>query len=59
MFTKHSKVIKIGQQEWTLESGKIARQAADLVPGEELQIQLEEGQVKVLITEVSISESSS
>ncbi|NET57650.1 MAG: exodeoxyribonuclease VII large subunit [Symploca sp. SIO2E6] len=32
--------------------GKIARQAADLVPGEELQIQLPEGQVTVMIKEI-------
>jgi len=36
--------------------GKIVRQATDLVPGEELQIQLEEGQVKVMVTEIIESE---
>ncbi|NER48880.1 MAG: exodeoxyribonuclease VII large subunit [Symploca sp. SIO1A3] len=33
-------------------TGKIVRQATDLAPGEELQIQLEEGQVTVTVKEV-------
>ena len=45
-------VLKRGYAVVRSADGKIARQAADLVPGEELQIQLEEGQVKVMITEI-------
>ncbi|NER21975.1 MAG: exodeoxyribonuclease VII large subunit [Symploca sp. SIO1C2] len=36
----------------SIEEGKIVRQATDLAPGEELEIQLEEGQVTVTVKEV-------
>ncbi len=50
-------VLKRGYAVVRSADGKIARQAADLVPGEELQIQLEQGEVKVMITKIVTSEN--
>ena len=47
-----NRVLKRGYAVVRSADGKIARQAADLVLGEELQIQLQEGEVKVVITEI-------
>ena len=47
-----NRVLKRGYAVVRSTNGKIARQAADLVLGEELQIQLQEGEVKVVITEI-------
>ncbi len=45
-------VLKRGYAVVRKENGTIARSAANLVPGQELQIQLGEGQVKVKVTEI-------
>ncbi|NEP62236.1 MAG: exodeoxyribonuclease VII large subunit [Symploca sp. SIO2G7] len=45
-------VLKRGYAIVRSADGKIVRQVTDLVPGEELQIQLGEGQVKVIIKEI-------
>jgi exodeoxyribonuclease VII large subunit len=45
-------VLKRGYAVVRTEQGKIARNAASLVPGEELQIQLAEGQINVKVTEI-------
>jgi len=45
-------VLKRGYAIVRSADGKIARQATDLAPGEELKIQLEEGQVTVTVKEV-------
>jgi exodeoxyribonuclease VII large subunit len=45
-------VLKRGYAVVRKENGMIARSAANLVPGQELQIQLSEGQVKVNVTEI-------
>lgn len=45
-------VLKRGYAVVRTENGTIARKAANLAPGQELQIQLGEGQVKVKITEI-------
>jgi exodeoxyribonuclease VII large subunit len=45
-------VLKRGYAVVRTEQGKIVRNAASLVPGEELQIQLAEGQVNVKVTEI-------
>lgn len=45
-------VLKRGYAVVRSTDGKIVRQATNLVPGEELQIQLEEGQVTVTVKEV-------
>ncbi len=45
-------VLKRGYAVVRMENGTIARSAASLVPGQELQIQLGEGQVKAKITEI-------
>ncbi len=45
-------VLKRGYAVVRLENGTIARSAANLVPGQELQIQLGEGQVKANVTEI-------
>lgn len=45
-------VLKRGYAVVRLENGMIARSATHLVPGQELQIQLGEGQVKAKITEI-------
>ena len=46
------KVLKRGYAVVRSENGTIARSAANLVPGQELQIQLGEGQVKVTVTKI-------
>jgi exodeoxyribonuclease VII large subunit len=45
-------VLKRGYAVVRKENGTIARSATNLVPGQELQIQLGEGQVKVKVTEI-------
>ena len=45
-------VLKRGYAVVRSENGTIARSAANLVPGQELQIQLGEGQVKVTVTKI-------
>lgn len=45
-------VLKRGYAVVRKENGTIARSAANLVPGQELQIQLGEGQVKVTVTQI-------
>ncbi|MEQ8380792.1 MAG: exodeoxyribonuclease VII large subunit [Coleofasciculus sp. A1-SPW-01] len=45
-------VLKRGYAVVRTEQGKIARNATSLVPGEELQIQLAEGQINVQVTEI-------
>jgi exodeoxyribonuclease VII large subunit len=45
-------VLKRGYAVVRTENGMIARSAANLVPGQELQIQLGEGQVKVNVTDI-------
>src|ERR671933_2856737 len=45
-------VLKRGYAVVRKENGMISRSAANLVPGQELQIQLGEGQVKVKVTEI-------
>jgi exodeoxyribonuclease VII large subunit len=45
-------VLKRGYAVVRMENGMIARSASNLVPGQELQIQLGEGQVKVNVTEI-------
>jgi exodeoxyribonuclease VII large subunit len=45
-------VLKRGYAVVRKENGTIARSAANLAPGQELQIQLGEGQVKVKVTEI-------
>ena len=45
-------VLKRGYAVVRTEQGKIARNAASVVPGEELQIQLAQGQIKVKVTEI-------
>ncbi len=45
-------VLKRGYAVVRMENGTIARSAANVVPGQELQIQLGEGQVKAKITEI-------
>ena len=45
-------VLKRGYAVVRTENGTIARSTANVVPGQELQIQLGEGQVKVKITEI-------
>jgi exodeoxyribonuclease VII large subunit len=46
------RVLKRGYAVVRMENGTIARSAADLVPEQELQIQLGQGQVKVKVTEI-------
>ena len=45
-------VLKRGYAVVRTENGTIARSAANLIPEQELQIQLGEGQVKVKVTEI-------
>jgi exodeoxyribonuclease VII large subunit len=45
-------VLKRGYAVVRTENGMIARSASNLVPGQELQIQLGEGQVKVTVTKI-------
>ena len=45
-------VLKRGYAVVRMENGTIARSTAQLVPGQELQIQLGEGQVKVKVTKI-------
>jgi len=48
-------VIKRGYAVVRQENGAIARSAAELAPGQELSIQLGQGQLKVQITEIQPS----
>lgn len=45
-------VLKRGYAVVRMENGMIARSTANLVPGQELQVQLGEGQVKVKVTKI-------
>lgn len=49
-------VLKRGYAVVRLQDGTIARKASNLVPGQELEIQLGEGQLKVKVTEIVESE---